>query len=84
MIKRHLEDDEGLIHKFTIPNSLYVPEEGAMLFSPQHWAQSHHDTQPKSGIKEVITHDTFTLKWKQGKFKTTITLRISIMSSRFG
>ena len=73
-IKWHWEDDNGKVHQFTIPNSFYVPEGGVRLLSPQHWAQSQRDTKPKPGTKEVTTHDTCTLKWKQGKFKRTTKL----------
>lgn len=41
-----LEDDQGAIHKFQIPNSYYVPGSPDRLFSPQHWAQERTLLQP--------------------------------------
>lgn len=34
-----VEDDKGGMHKFYIPNSIYVPDGTIRLMSPQHWAQ---------------------------------------------
>ena len=36
-------DDEGKVHKFTIPNSYYVPDGKTRLLSPQHWAKTQKD-----------------------------------------
>ena len=33
-----LEDDNGRVHKFHIPNSLYIPDGNMRLLLPQHWA----------------------------------------------
>ena len=55
-------DDEGKPHKFTIPNSFYVPKCGARLLSPQHWAQSQKD---KSGTGCTTDGNGVTLFWNQ-------------------
>ena len=34
-----VEDDNGRLHHFKIPNSIYVPDGTIRLLSPQHWAQ---------------------------------------------
>ena len=73
-IKWHWEDDHGRIHKFTIPQSYFVPEGGVRLLSPQHWAQTQNDTKPISGTREFTDHKSCTLQWKQRQFQRTVTL----------
>ena len=66
-----IEDDEGRVHKFILPNSFYVPGTSDRLLSPQHWSQCLR----KAGIhgaKSSTTHDQVTLTW--GKFKRTVPL----------
>ena len=69
-----LEDDNGKIHKFVIPNSYYIPEGRVRLLSPQHWAQTQKDFKPISGTKEITDHQTTVLYWKQMKFQKTVPL----------
>ena len=45
-------DDDGMVHKFTIPNSYYVPDGGMRLLSPQHWAKSQYKKGDKGSRKE--------------------------------
>ena len=39
-----IEDDEGRIDQFKIPNSYYVPSCPYCIISPQHWAQEVQDS----------------------------------------
>ena len=41
------EDDNGMVHDQTIPNSYYVPDGGVRLLSPQHWMQATMSKQEK-------------------------------------
>jgi hypothetical protein len=43
--KFSLEDNQGKIHTFEIPNSLYLPGLKQCLLLPQHWAQEAGDGQ---------------------------------------
>ena len=38
-VRWHIDDDDGLTHPITLPNTLYVPSSPMCLLSPQHWAQ---------------------------------------------
>jgi hypothetical protein len=38
-----IEDDNGMMHKIKIPNSLYIPDLKSCLLSPQHWVQEAKD-----------------------------------------
>jgi hypothetical protein len=40
-----LEDDDGKVQTFRIPNSYYVEQGGVRLLSPQHWAKAQSDTK---------------------------------------
>lgn len=59
-------DEEGITHKFTIPNSFYIPSSGARLLSPQHWAQTQKD---KSGTGCTTDGYGVTMYWKQKQFQ---------------
>ncbi len=47
MFKFKIKDDNGMMHKIKIPNSLYVPELKRCLLSPQHWVQEAKDNYPR-------------------------------------
>ena len=66
-LKWRWEDDEGITHKFLIPNSYYAPSGGVRLLSPQHWAKTQKDTKPTVGTGETTTHNQCKLFWNQGK-----------------
>jgi len=39
-IRWQWEDDQGMIHNHTIPDSYYIPDgQEVWLLSPQHWIQ---------------------------------------------
>jgi hypothetical protein len=66
-------DDEGISHKFNIPNSYYVPDGGVRLLSPQHWAKAQKDAN-KWGTCEHTSATSCVLYWKNKQFKLTIPL----------
>jgi len=69
------EDDNGMVHDHTIPNSYFVPEGGIHLLSPQHWMQSTMSNKEKQRhSSQCITyHDHVVLMWKD-KYQLTIPL----------
>ena len=58
-------DDQGMIHRFKIPNSYYVPEGHCKLLSPQHFAKAMKDM---NGTGEDTNGTRCKLYWK-GKSK---------------
>ena len=64
-------DDQGLVHRFEIPGSYYVPQGQVRLLSPQHWAKSQ---KPKTSAREITTHDRVELHWNNGNNKLTVPL----------
>ena len=57
-------DDLGLIHKFIIPNSYYIPEGGCRLLSPQHWAKTQSNGKDYTKVGETTTSRECTLYWQ--------------------
>jgi hypothetical protein len=51
-----IEDDLGRSHQIRLPNSLYVPEGGVRLLSPQHWAQHAQDNRPSPRGTRCVTY----------------------------
>jgi hypothetical protein len=45
--KFKIKDDNGMMHKIKIPNSLYIPELRRCLLSPQHLVQEAKDNHPR-------------------------------------
>ena len=68
------QDDNGQVHKFTIPNSYYVPEGKVRLLSPQHWAKSMKDNKPSEGTGSTTTLKSVTLWWKQRQYSLNVPL----------
>ena len=66
------DDDQGREHKFTIPNSLYVPSGKCRLLSPQHWAQTRQDNQ-KPAFK-TTNKSKVVLTWGKQKYQLTTPL----------
>ena len=64
----HWEDNNGLRHKFVIPNSIYSPSGKTRLLSPQHWAQEMVSAY-KGKAKCSTTDDKSTLTWNNGQNK---------------
>ena len=67
------DDDEGMSHTFTIPNSYYIPDGKVRLLSPQHWAQSQSNGS-RRGMGETTTAYECTLFWNGKKSTRTIPL----------
>jgi hypothetical protein len=86
-----LEDDDGKVHTFRIPNSYYVEQGGVRLLSPQHWAKAQSDTK-RRGTGSETTSKQVELFWGGRKFKKTVpmdasnvaTLRLAPGYTRFG
>jgi hypothetical protein len=66
-------DDEGLVHKFRIPNSYYVPDGNVRLLSPQHWAKTQKGST-RDGIGETTTSFQSVLFWNNRKHRLTVHL----------
>ena len=70
-----IEDDDGVVHKLTIPNSIYCPEVTIRLLSPQHWAQIAKDHSPiPKGTRCITYDDSVVLEWAQRRYKRTLPL----------
>jgi len=65
------EDDNGMVHNFTIPKSYYVPEGKVRLLSPQHWAQ----VQKEKDASETTTGSQTILQW-HGKYPGRRTIKL--------
>ena len=65
------EDDEGMEHQITLPNSYhYVPGASSHILSPQHWSQTAKDNKPKPrGTWCATYYDKIVLWWNQMKYK---------------
>jgi len=74
------EDDEGQVHTFDIPGSIYVPGSKVRLLSPQHWAKHVKRQAKRTGhqsyiARESIDDEQCILTWgTQGQFTRTIPL----------
>ena len=55
-----IEDDTGRSHDIRLPNSLYVPEGGVRLLSPQHWAQHARYNRPNPRGTGCVTYNNST------------------------
>ena len=71
-----MEDDNGTVETFYIPNSYYVPDGDARLLSPQHWAKYLKNSQqpPKNVAPEQTFQDRIVLTWNKGQSVKTIPL----------
>jgi len=69
------EDDQGMVHDHTIPNSYYIPDGQVQLLSPQHWMQKTMSKQEwcKHSHSCITKHDHIQLTWKE-KFKWMVPL----------
>ena len=62
-------DNEGTVHKFTIPNSYYVPDGNVRLLSPQHWAKTQGS---KVKASETTDATSCTLSWGNQRYNLTV------------
>ena len=71
----NIEDDHGVVHHMTIPNSACVARLPHCLLSPQHWSQEANDQFPiANGTYAEQHHDKCILIWDQRKLQRTIPL----------
>jgi hypothetical protein len=59
ILKFKIKDDNGMMHKIKLPNSLYVPELKRCLLSPQHWVQEANDNHPRPKGTRMSQDDEF-------------------------
>ncbi|CAB9531198.1 unknown protein [Seminavis robusta] len=77
-VRWFIEDEQGKVHHFLIPNTYYNAATPFRLLSPQHWAQVSDDNYPRQRGTWCVTYeDTVELFWKQGSFKRVIKLSLS-------
>jgi hypothetical protein len=71
--KFKIKDDNGMLHKIEIPNSLYVPELKRCLLSPQHWVQEAKDNyrRPKD-MRMSLADELYYMHWGQAKYQKPI------------
>jgi len=74
-IRWRWEDDQGMVHDYTIPDSYYIPDGQVRLLSPQHWIQKTMTKQEwcKHSHSCTTKHEHILLTWK-GKFVRTTPL----------
>lgn len=74
----NIMDDQGTTQQIQIPNSLYVPEGGVRLLSPQHWAQemspNDNDEIDEQEVWCITNKNNIILHWNKGNNKKTIKL----------
>ena len=70
-----IEDDDNMVHTFTIPNMYYIANTPTRILSPQHFAQQMQDHKPYAeGTGCTTTSSTIVLFWNQRKFTKTVKL----------
>jgi len=76
-----LQDDEGRVHKITLPQTYYSKYAEHRLLSLQHWAQIANQGR---GTRCITYHGSILLIWGNGKYKKTVPLspsNVGIMST---
>ena len=74
-VKWKIEDDNNIVHTFTIPNTYYIANAPTRILSPQHFAQQMQDHKPHvEGTGCTTTSTTIVLFWNQRKFTKTVKL----------
>ena len=54
-LRFRIDDDDGVTHTITVPNSVHIPDLPMVLVSPQHWAQQTTDnTESTSCAKHTV------------------------------
>ena len=70
-----VQDDQGQLHEFTLPNSYFVATALSRILCPQHLAQTAKDNYPLPlGTREVTGDEYIQLFWNQRKYVKTIKL----------
>jgi hypothetical protein len=71
--KFKIEDDNGMMHKIKIQNSLYITEFKRCLLSPQHWVQEVKDNYPRpKGTWMEQDDEYYFLNWGQAKYRKLV------------
>lgn len=72
-------DNDGVKHRFVIPNSYYVPAGGVRLLSPQHWAKTQlgSKVKHKEGIGETTTAFKSVLFWGKGNHRLDVLMGVN-------
>jgi hypothetical protein len=71
--KFKIKDNNGMLHKIKIPNSLHVPELKRCLLSPQHWDQEAKDNYPRpKGTRMSQDDEFYYVYWGQAKYRKLI------------
>ena len=74
-VKWKIEDDNNIVHMFTIPNTYYIANAPRRILSPQHFAQQMQDHKPHvEGRGCTTTSTTIVLFWNQRKFTKMVKL----------
>jgi hypothetical protein len=77
-VKWSIEDDEGVVHSFLLPNTYYNADSPYRLLSPQHMSQVTNDNFPiRRGTWCGTFGDAIELYWDQRKYQRTIRLSIA-------
>jgi hypothetical protein len=70
-VKWKIQDDNGKIHNFILPDTYYSPTVETRLLSPQHWAQ----VKAKKRDAYCITYyDAIIMRWNKDKYQITAPL----------
>ena len=71
-----VEDDNGKVHTFLIPNSIYIPEGSMRLLSPQHWAReatTSYNLSEKEKFKSTQLWNRNIMNWgRYGQYQKTV------------
>jgi hypothetical protein len=70
-VKWAIEDDNGRVHTWLIPDTYYNESTPYRLLSPQHWAHTQRDGR---GTWAATYHDAVNLFWKSNRFRRAIPL----------
>jgi hypothetical protein len=71
--KFEIKDDDGMLHKIKIPNSLYASELKRCLLSPQHWVQEEKDNYPRpKGMRMSLDNEFYYVHRGQAKYPKLI------------
>jgi hypothetical protein len=66
--KFKIKDNNGMMHKIKIPNSLYAPDWRRCLLSPQHLVQEAKENYPRlKGKRMEQDNEFYYLNWGQAK-----------------
>jgi hypothetical protein len=71
-VKWKIQDDNGKIHNFILPDTYYSSAVETRLFSPQHWAQVRNR---KRDTYCVTYYDAIIMRWNKDKYQITAPLK---------